>query len=261
MTSATSVYSIKAVEAALELLEMVSEQDTHTDLSHLAAKVGMTHNRVFRILATLTEKGLIERNDVSGCYQMGNNAITLAQKMLRHSSVINLAHPVMETLARKHSEAVYMTVIRGDDVLYLDMVDCEQQIKAMPIVGNKYPFFTNAAGKVIKALESRDLVDTLLSKKKSGLKNMPNPQKLATELMEIRSNGGVAIDCNGLGEGINSVAVAVKDYAGTVIGAITLLAPAFRMVQERMEIEILPSLIEAAALISGKFGYSPVLQN
>jgi DNA-binding IclR family transcriptional regulator len=75
--------------------------------------------------------------------------------------------------------------------------------------------------------------------------------------MEIRSNGGVAVDCNGLGEGISSVAVAVKDYAGKVIGAITLLAPSFRMLQERIEDEIIPSLIEGAALISGKLGYTP----
>jgi len=257
MSPSASTYTIQIVNTALELLELVAEQEIQTDIAHLAVKVGMTHNKVFRLLATLSDKGLIERNDNSGCYHLGYNSVSLAQKMLRHSSVINLAHPVMETLARKHHEAVYMTVISGDDVLYLDMVDCEQQIKAISMVGNKYPFFSIAAGKVIKALESHELIEKLLSKNRGGHKNMPNMEKLASELMVIRSNGGVAIDCNGLGEGINSVAVAVKDYAGKVIGAITLLAPSFRMVQERMDNEIIPSLIEGAAQISGKFGYTP----
>ena len=78
-----------------------------------------------------------------------------------------------------------------------------------------------------------------------------------SELFEIRSNGGVAIDSGGLGEGIISVAVAVKDYAGHVIGAITMLGPSFRFLKERIEKEIIPSLIEGAALASEKFGYMP----
>ncbi|MEI6305797.1 MAG: IclR family transcriptional regulator, partial [Deltaproteobacteria bacterium] len=203
------------------------------------------------------EKGLVERDPATGHYQLGINSVSFAQKMLRHSNVINLAHPIMADLAKRHDEAVYLTVIRGDEVVFLDMVDCEQQIKAMSLVGERFPFFTNAAGKVIKALETRELPEWLSQKKRSNLKSVPDPEKLASELLEIRFNGGVAFDCGGLGEGISSVAVAVKDYAGKVIGAITLLAPSFRMVKERIENEIVPSLVEGAALISEKFGYMP----
>ncbi|BCS52516.1 IclR family transcriptional regulator [Geobacter sp. SVR] len=257
MKVGNSIYTVQIVTKAFELLELLSAHQGPADLPHLAAKAGMTRNKAFRILMTLCEKGLIERDEVTGCYELGYSSVSLAQKMLKHSSVINLAHPVMENLARRHDEAVYMTVIKGDDVLFLDMVDCEQQIKAVPLVGRKFPFFTNASGKVIKALESRELIEWLSSKKQGKAKKVPDPEKLASELLVIRANGGVATDCNGLGDGINSVAVAIKDYAGKVIGAITLLAPSFRMVQERMENEIVPSLTEAAALISQKFGYTP----
>jgi DNA-binding IclR family transcriptional regulator len=253
----SSVYTVHSVTKAFELLEIISEQQEQADLPFLAAKVDMTRNKTYRFLATLVEKGLIERDSSTGYYQLGMASISLAQKMLKHSSMINLAHPIMEELAKRHDEAVYMTVIRGDEVLFLDMVDCEQQIKATTFVGEKFPFFTNAAGKVIKALEARDLPEWLSQKRRSRSKLVPDPEKLASELMEIRTNGGVAVDNGGLGEGISSVAVAVKDYAGKVIGAITLLAPSFRMVQERIEREIIPSLVVSAALISAKFGYIP----
>lgn len=256
-TDKSSVYTVQTVAKAFELLELISQQQMHADLPHLAAKVAMTRNKTYRLLATLMENGLVERDPLTGTYQLGINSISLAQKMMKHSSVINFAHPVMEDLAKRHDEAVYMTVIRGDEVLFLDMVDCEQQIKAMSLVGEKFPFFTNAAGKVIKALEARELPEWLSQKKRGRSKQVPDPEKLASELLEIRSNGGVAIDNGGLGDGISSVAVAVKDYAGKVIGAITLLAPSFRMVQERIETEIIPSLVAGAALISEKFGYMP----
>jgi DNA-binding IclR family transcriptional regulator len=217
----------------------------------------MTRNKAYRLLATLCDNGLLEQDKPSGTYVLGINAFSLAQKLVRNSNVISLAHPVIEQLAKKHDEVVYMTVIRGDDVLFLDMADCDQKIKAIPLIGKTFPFFTNAAGKVMKALESTESIEWLVNKKRSKSVHIANPEFLMTELFEIRSNGGVAIDSGGLGEGIISVAVAVKDYAGHVIGAITMLGPSFRFLKERIEKEIIPSLLEGAAIASEKFGYMP----
>ena len=162
----------------------------------------------------------------------------------------------MEGLARKHAEAVYMTVLRGDEVLFLDMVDCDRQVKAASLVGKRFPFFTNASGKAIKALESRDLTEKP-GKRRKGNDTVPNLVELEMELNTIREKG-VAIDTEGLGEGIISVAVAVRDYAGKVIGALTMLGPSFRMVTTRLESEIIPSLMEGAEMLSMKFGYARV---
>jgi len=181
-------------------------------------------------------------------------SFSLEQKLVSASSVINLTHPVIELLAKKHGEDVYMTVIKDDDVLFLDMAGCNQQIRAMSLIGKSFPYFTNAAGKVMKALESTEIIEWLTSTKN---KNISNPVFLASELLEIRSNGGVAVDTGGLGDGVISVAVAVRDYAGHVIGAITMLGPSFRFLKERIENEIIPSLVESAALASEKFGYMP----
>ena len=141
--------------------------------------------------------------------------------------------------------------------MFLDMADCDQKIKAIPLIGKTFPFFTNAAGKVMKARESTDSMDWLVNKKRTKSRDMPDSDRLMTELLEIRSNGGIAVDSEDLGEGIISVAVAVKDYAGHVIGAITMLGPSFRFLKERIEKEIIPSLLEGAVLASEKFGYMP----
>ena len=251
------IYTVQAVDSAFLLLDILSNSEFQVDLPFVAGKLSMTRNKASRLLATLSEKELVERDKTTGYYHLGIASISLAQKMLRASSVINLAHPIMEELAYRHDEAVYLTVCRGDEVLFLDMVDCKQQIKATALVGEKFPFFTNAAGKVIKALESRELSDWLYQKKYKKNVNMPNPETLASELIEIRSNGGIAFDNGGIGEGISTVAVAVKDYAGKVIGAVAMLGPSFRMMKERIENEIIPSLTEGAAVISEKLGYMP----
>ena len=250
----TSVYSVKSVKNALEVLEILAEYEYGVHLGELATKLKLSLNCTFRIMKTLAEKGLVEYDQQQGLYRLGAFSATLAQKLLKSISVVSYAHPVLEELVRRHDETAYMTVIKDNDVLFLDMVDCGHPIKASSLVGRRLPFFTNAAGKVMRALDSRDLLEKLI--KKSGRhKKMPDMEELDAELQQIRRSG-VAIDREGLGEGIISVAVAVRDYAGKVVGAITLIGPSFRLLADRLDNEIIPSMQEEAEMLSMKFGYT-----
>ena len=81
---------------------------------------------------------------------LGVSTVELAQRFLKSISLIKHAHPVMEGLAKRHDEAVYMTVLRGDEVLFLDMVDCDQQVKAESLVGQTISLFYQCCGQGYK---------------------------------------------------------------------------------------------------------------
>lgn len=245
-------YSVQAVVKAIDLLEVLANDSSGATLRVLAKKLELTQNKAFRLLATLEDKGLVELNSESKSYALGVQSFEMAQHILKSANLIRLAHPVMESLARQLDEAVYITVANNNEVLFLDMVDSFQQIKTADLVGKRFPFFTNAAGKVIKSVSSIDIFGR--AAKKQGIKDIP---QLEAELSDIRRKG-VAVDFNGLGDGICTVAVVVRDYAGKVIGALTLLAPSFRMLQDRLEKEVIPCMIEGAEELSMKFGYSRV---
>ena len=254
----TSDYRIITVEKAIATIELLSDISSgdHNIIS-VAEKLELSRSKTFRILSTLVELGIVERDDHRGTYQLGETAFEFALKLLRPASVINTTHPVIEALATKHQEDVYLTVLRDKEVLFLDMADCKQQVRTMPLVGKRYPFFSTAAGKVMAAMGvSLDHVGTLLGR---GRRNNPalSLDILEQELAEIRSHG-VAVDENSLGEGVVSVSVPFKDYAGKVVGAITLLGPAFRLFADRIENEIAPSLLEGADMLSMKFGYAKI---
>ena len=247
----------KAVSEAVELFEVLVEfDDCGVSLAQLASRVNLTRYPTQRLLRTLIAKGLVEQDQVSGNFRLGFSSGGLAHRMLKNMSVVNYAHPVLEGLVRRHDEAAYLTVLRDGEVLFLDMVDCQRQIRATSLVGRRFPFFNNAAGKVMRSLESFDIIERLLRKKGRRCVGQPDLEELELELRAIRKQG-VAVDRGGLGDGIISVAVAVKDYTGKVIGAITLIGPSFRMVAERLEKEIIPSLKDEAEMLSGKFGYVP----
>lgn len=248
-------YSVLTVEKTVALLGLLAGERSQT-LQSLADRLDLSRNKAFRIVMTLEHLGLVKREEPGGTYRFGMAALELAQKVLNNSSIINHAHPVMEELAHKHGEAVYMTVLEGEEVLFIDMVDCDRQVKAVPLVGRRFPFFKTAAGKAIKALESRDLRERLFKGRKRQ-RELPDFDCFESEL-DVILKTGVAVDTGGLGDGIISVAVAVRDYAGKAVGAITLLGPSFRMLKERVEEEIIPSLLEGGEILSGKFGYARI---
>lgn len=254
--SSTSMQTDKAANKLLELLEILAESNDGVGLHLLAGQISLPRTSTATLLNSLCKNGLVEFDEKLAVYRLGLCSVALARKMLMKTSVINYAHPILEELVRKHGESVYMAVPRDNDVLFLDKVDCDQPISAAPLLGRQMPFFTNAAGKVIRALGSRDLLKKLLKKCGRNKEGMPNLEQLDSEFETIRSRG-VAVDFGGLGDGVISVAVAVRDYTGKVVGAITLIGPSVRMLTDRLEKEIIPSLREGAGILSGKFGYAP----
>jgi DNA-binding IclR family transcriptional regulator len=249
-----SAYVVQSVEHALDILEILAADSGGCTVQHIASQLGVSRNKAFRLVATLEERGLVVRDDLSGTCRLGLAMVEMAQKLINSVSLVRLAHPVMEFLARRHDEAVYLTVLQGDEVLFLDMVDSGQNIKAASLVGRRFPFFTNAAGKALKALESIDVVEKFFRRHRKKECRV-DLEALEHELESIRLKG-VAIDIGGLGEGVVGVAVAVRDYAGKVVAAITMLGPSFRMLTDRLEDEIVPSLLEGAEMLSMKFGYA-----
>jgi len=246
-------YSVKTVELILNMLEIfATDEDQPITPASLSAKLSITRNKAYRLIATLESKGFIERDESSGAYRIGLLSIALSQKILRHSTIIDHAHPIIEQLARKHDEAVYLTVLKGEEVIFIDMVDSRQPVRTASLIGNRFPLFTNAAGKLLKALETGDVEDLFKQRGRNAKKT--DFSSLIAELSEIRIKG-VAVDHGGLGEGVISVAVAIRDYAGKVIGALTLLGPSFRLLSDRLEHEVIPSLFESAESLSARFGY------
>lgn len=243
------------VVKAIDLLQALASDERAATVPRLSKVMKLNRKKTIELLNTMETKGLIERDHL-GTYHLGLHSFSMAQNILKNANLIRIIHPVMESLARKHEETVCFTVLDHDEVFFLDVVDSFQQVKGAEMVGRRFPFFTNAAGKAIKSIGSLDLLGRIPGRRK---KNQPLPEQqllqLQQELDEIRKKG-VAIDVGGFGDGICTVAVAIRDYAGKVVGALTMLVPSFRLMSERLEQEIIPSMLEGAEQLSGQFGYT-----
>ncbi len=248
--------SLVSIDKALDIFELVATSEEPQNAMSLARYTGMTSGKTLGVLHLLSDRGFIEQSKGNGEYTIGVRGIRLSQAIINNLSILKYAKPVMERLEKEHDEAIYVAVLKETDVFFLDMVDTEQTIKATKLIGQSFPFFSNAAGKVIMAFEPRDYLQRYLVKL-GRRQSQVDIESFQQEMQTIRDTG-VAVDFGGLGDNVTSVAVAIKDYAGKVLGALTLIAPSFRIIGERLEKEIIPSMVANAQLLSSRFGYAAI---
>ena len=276
METAKNGLSLEELQKAFELLEILAAAGKGCSLTAVARTAGMSHYKATRLLSVLENEGVVECAVKTGRYD-ADRAKTLLRNLLECArdnryvggvvrsalveqcddlevTLLKNARPILEDLGRLHNEAIFMAVRKGDEVFLLDMVDPHREGRKETFIGKCFPFFTNAAGKAMRAVDSWDLLEKIGKRWRSRGRG-PDLAALKSELEQIREKG-VAVDLSGMGDGIVTVAVAVKDYAGKVVGAVMLLGPSFRLMGERLEQEIIPSLRLGAELLSTRYGYA-----
>lgn len=240
-----------SMENLIAVLELLAEDSPGVTLNSVSARLGMGQARASRLLASLQERGIVEFGE-QGEYGLGVVTVGLAKRLLDRVSIIGHARPVLEELAVKHGETVYLTVLRDDEVIFLDGAEKGCSDKSPPLVGKRFPALATTPGKVIRSLQSRDLLERIVRGRRRSFAGV-ELESLCAELDSIRRRG-VAVDVGNLTDGVSSVAAAVRDYAGKVVCALTVLGPTVRMLAGRIEEEIAPSLMAGAELLSAKLG-------
>lgn len=231
-------YAVQSVESALDVLEALSECSDGIGITRLSQRLSLSKAKVFRLLATFERRGYVEKEKRTGRYRLGASAFETGQKFLLSLSLLQKSKTVMESLAWRCNEAVYLGLRRGMEVLLLDMVDTLHQVKVVPLLGRRYPLEKVAAGVVLLAALG------------------------ASEAAACTGDGwesvrqrGFAKDCGALGDGISSVAVPLWNGAGEVVGSLCVVGPSFRFEEARIEREVLPLLRQAGEIISSRSGY------
>jgi len=201
----------------------------------------MNKTSVFRLMATFENRGYVERDDNSSKYRLGLSAFEVAQKFLARMGLLRKAKPEMEKLVRTANETVYLTVRRGQEVLFFDMVDTTQQVKIISLVGRRYPLAATTAGFIHLAFDA-------------AAETPDKDAGLAEELTRVHTQGH-RLDVGSLGDGVTALAIPLFGNSGKLCGGLCMVGPEFRMQQQRIETELLPALKETGVVISNKLGH------
>jgi DNA-binding IclR family transcriptional regulator len=187
--------STRTVDRAFDLLDAVTERPLGVSLSELARTASLSPATASRLLSTLVKRGLVRR-DEHGQYRPGLRLMQMAALVLRGEPLYELAGPHLAALAQATGETANLGVAVDEErALYLRQAAGDHRVQTASWTGRTIPRRGTAMGAA-----------------------------LAGEL----EPGGYSISRGSLEPDITAVAAPVRDYDGTIIAALSIIAPSYR---------------------------------
>ncbi|MQA25185.1 MAG: helix-turn-helix domain-containing protein [Micromonosporaceae bacterium] len=216
----TAPRSTRAVDRALSLLAAVCESGSMT-LAESARRAELPASTALRLLRTLETWDLVRR-DGDGSFRAGTRLLQLGALALGDESLAVRARPHLEQMVEQTGESAYVSVRgAGQTVLYIGQVEGTHAIRHISWVGKTVPLVGTAAGAALRG--------------------------------EVPAQGYVALRVT-VEPDVTAIAAPVRGPVGTVVGALSLVGPTFRIDDDRL-VRYGELLAEHARKLTAELGY------
>ncbi|MDN5697712.1 MAG: IclR family transcriptional regulator [Rubrobacter sp.] len=250
-------YSLSSVSSAVRVLCAFTPTEPELGVSELARRLGLGKSTVHRLLSTLSEGNLIERNPQTGRYRLGLKIYELGTVV---SSRLNLHEAVamhIDGLRDLTGETVHVGILDGAEVVYVERRESPHTLRLFGEVGHRNLAHCTSTGKVLLASIEDEALDEILKSAALEAKTphtMTDPDELRREMEEIREQG-FAVNMNEAEVGVASIAAPIRDSSGKVIAAISVAGPTLRFQQDALG-RLTSAVVRTAKDISARLGHS-----
>ena len=245
------------ISNVIDVLRCFSIEEPLQGVTEIAVQVGLHKSTVSRILATLENENIVERDPLSRRFRLGLGIITLAGPLLADLDVRKVAHPVLQELSRETGETAALVLWNETESISVEQVVSRSNVKHTSPLGTSYGTALSASVQVFLALEEEDRVRQLLG---SGTIQHPSPnskglEAYLTRLGDVRSRG-YAVNFGETSVEEVGIAVPVHDHRGDVAAAVLISAPRFRVDKDQLEV-LVSACVLAAKDITRRLGGRP----
>lgn len=251
-------YSVRAVVRAVHLLELLRASEGGATLNELAARSGLAKASVFRMVRTLEDLGLVERDGGTDDYRLGVRCLELGQAYLEQTDLRREALPVLEQLRDRFNETVHLGVLDDElRVVYLEKLESTHAVGIMMSrVGRTAPSHCTGLGKALLAWRDGDPAATLAERGRLHAytaNTIHTAEELRRELERIRE-AGYSLDLEEHEPGVRCVACPVAGPRGDVVAAISVAGPAQRLSEGALRGDLARHVQAAASGIGQRLG-------
>jgi DNA-binding IclR family transcriptional regulator len=246
--------SVQSVHRAISILQVLALRGP-SGVTEIAGELGVHKSTVFRLLATLEARGLVDQHSDRGRYRLGYGVVQLAAGATKRDDLSQISRPVCRQLADTVQETVNVVVHDGRAVISIVQVLGAPMITTVNWVGQRTPLHATSAGKVFMAYMDPEQLDALLA---DGLEaytphTVVDPSRLKQQLALVRERG-YAFTMEEHEIGLAAVGAPIRTLDGHVIAALTASGPTFR-INEDTAPDVAKHVLAAAAEISQRQGY------
>ena len=233
---------VQSVDRAVSVLEFLA-QHGEVGITELAAALGVHKSTAFRLVSVLDTRGLVEQTGDRGKYRLGFGIVRLAGATAAQMDLSKESRPVCERLAAEVGETVNVAILDGGYAINVSQVRGAAAVTTINWVGQRTPLHATSSGKILLAHQPVAVQEELLARPLTRYtpRTVTDADVLRAELDEV-----VRVDwastADELEIGLHAVAVPVRGMEGTVVAALSVSGPSYRMTTDRF-----PAVADLAA--------------
>jgi IclR family pca regulon transcriptional regulator len=241
---------VQSFERGLAVIRAFGPDDPELTLSDVARRTGLTRAAARRFLLTLTDLGYVRSDGKQ--FALTPRVLELGYAFLSSLTLPEVAAPHLERLAAELHESSSVSVLDGDEIVYVGRVPTSRIMRVSINVGTRFPAYATSMGRVLLAALPAEQLDAYLARaelRPLTPRAIDNAADLRAQLQRIREQGGWALVDQELEEGLRSIAAPIHDANGRTVAAINLSAHASRLTPTDIKRSLLPPLLQAAKRI------------
>jgi len=246
---------LTSVTNAVRLIKSFTSSTPTWGVSDLSRQLDISKSSVHRILATLTDEGMLEQDAETGRYRLGLAMYDLAAAVPTQRDLHEAVLLPMTELRNATGETVQVGVLDGRQVVYIERLDSPNMLRMFTDIGRRNDPHCTGTGKALLAFVSLERRERLLNGLDLIAKTphtITSMRKFRDEIESIRGQG-YAENRHESELGVVSVAAPIRDSTGVAIAAISVAGPAERM--DAVNAQIIQGVVHAALLVSRRLGY------
>jgi IclR family acetate operon transcriptional repressor len=206
------------------IIDCVSAATDEISLANLARQTGIPKPSVSRIANQLVERRILGRGPYG--YRLGLQLFEFGQRVSWHRVLRDTAIPFMEDLYEATHEIVYLGVLDGAEVLFVEQIAGHRAVFNDGPPGIRVPAFASSIGKAILAFAPNDVIDGALAAGlvKRAPRTITSQQMIREQLGEVRASR-IAYDVEETRVGVCCVGAPILGRAGA---GLAVAGPTYR---------------------------------
>ncbi len=237
---------IAGLERGLNIIEAFDDANPRLTASQAGQRTGMTRTAARRYLLTLQSMGYVASD--GKLFWLTPRVLRLGQSYLESARLPRIVQPFLQRVAAGTHETAYLSVMDGDEVVYIARNGPNRNMSTGYVLGARVPAQVTAAGMLMLSLRGEaELSDWLATRELRAYTShtIASKERMKLELARIRAQGWSLseqqLDLNSRG-----VAVPLRDRHGDVVGALNITMPMGHESSDDAVTRVLPVLRETA---------------
>ncbi|MCZ4314398.1 IclR family transcriptional regulator [Comamonadaceae bacterium G21597-S1] len=237
----------------LEIVELLAHSDRPLTLTEMATTLNLAKSNVHRLLQALTERHYVIRQEDGNAYAASIKLWELGSAVLSKLDLKLHGQDVMEELLQRTGETVHLSVLDGDDVVYVHKIESPNPVRAYTQIGGRARAHCVATGKAMLAYRTPSALEHLAQSLVSRTAlTITDPARFLHEMARIRAQG-YGVNRGEWNINVAGIAAPIVDARGNTIAAVGLSGPKERFKPAQLK-KFAPLVIEAAQKISIRLG-------